>query len=367
MKEPMLAFQYTQLKPEERENIWNSREWFLTEKENGVRGIIVYTPSEGLSLYSRNVSVTDFLPIDYAENLLHTIQPGEFPHPFVLDVEIKSTNHKVCTYLERNSGVLTETELQAVCAILAINKEDSLEIQRAHEDEEPLLEFKLIDVLHWPPDGDMRKLPYRQRRKHYNSAVESVRAAGLNLKRILHCVGDADKKRAFHDGILARGGEGTVAVNLNATYNDEGTRHRDKWVKVKRSVSGSLQQEGLGDTIDGWISGFEEADEEKGWKGMIGALLISVTLSGDDGVEREHLIAKVTNIPLSQRKEMTRVGDDGKVYLEDDYYGKVVEVDGQAIAPRVLRLTHPRIIRFRTDKNIEECVVSESFLRSMVL
>ena len=34
---PMLAFQYTRLKEQEQTDIWESEDWWLTEKENGVR------------------------------------------------------------------------------------------------------------------------------------------------------------------------------------------------------------------------------------------------------------------------------------------------------------------------------------------
>ncbi len=368
MKAPMLAFQYTNLKQEEKEAIWNSRDWVLTEKENGVRGILVYSPKEGLNLYSRNVSVDDYLPVEFTDRLLHTIQPKAFPHAFALDVEIKSTNRNVQTYLAHKKGVETETELQAVAALLQINPEDSQEIQRVHEVEqdEHLLEYKVIDVLFWPPVGDLRSLAYGERRKYYGEAVEAVAAAGLNVKHIISCAGSADEKKAFHQGILDRMGEGTVAANVSATYNDRNTRGRNEWVKIKRSVSGAMKDEGLGDTIDGWIGGYEEADEAKGWGGMVGALLVYTLLRKDDGSEVEHLIAVVTNIPLSLRKQMTHT-DGGKVKLNPEWYDRVVEVDGQAISPRSMRLTHPRIVRHRTDKSKWECTLDEGFLRSMVV
>lgn len=368
MKAPMLAFQYTNLKAEEKEAIWSDPRWMLTEKENGVRGVMVYSPREGLSLYSRNVSVEDFLPVEFTDKLLHTIKAGDFPHSFVLDVEIKSTNPNIATYLAHKKGVETETELQAVAALMQINSEDSWEIQRVHEadQDEHLLEYKVIDVLYWPPAGDLRKLPYRERRQCYGSAVEAVAAVGMNVKPILSCSGTADEKKAFHQGILDRGGEGTVAVNLDTLYNDKNTRGRAEWVKIKRSVSGAMQDEGLGDTIDGWIGGFEEADDMKGWGGMVGALLVYTLLRMDDGTETEHCIAKVTNIPLSMRRQITDTVD-GKVSLKSEFYDVVVEVDGQAISPRAMRLTHPRIVRFRSDKSKWECTLDEGFLRSMVL
>jgi len=62
LQSPMLAYQYTRLKPEEQKNIWTSDQWIFTEKENGVRMMLMYTPKEGLHLYSRNISVDDYQP-----------------------------------------------------------------------------------------------------------------------------------------------------------------------------------------------------------------------------------------------------------------------------------------------------------------
>lgn len=369
---PMLAFQYTNLKPAEQENIWTDPNIWLAEKENGVRGWLIYNPSEGLSLMGRNLSVTDYLPVDYGEKILETIPKNTAP-AFAIDVEVKSTNPNLKTYLRDAKGVETETELQAIAALLGMNKEDSLEIQRTQKlNGEPVIEFKLITVLYWGkvpseyhPYKDLRKASFEKRHALHQEVITSLRGFGLNLKEIKICK-DPEHKKAFHEGILENGGEGTIACFIDQPYNGTVNRHRNEWVKIKRSVSETSQLSGMGDTIDGWIGGYEVADENKGWKGLIGALHVYVLLQTEDG-EEEHMIARVPNIPLKDRRKMTEEGPDGKPQLKQEYYDRVVEVDGQAISARAKRLTHPRLIRWREDKSKYDCVIAKEFLESQIL
>jgi len=327
---PMLAFQYSRLKEQEQVAIWESEDWWLTEKENGVRGWLIYSPSEGLSLYSRNISTTDYLPIDYAEKILNAPGKGVHNGLFCIDVEVKCTNPNIRTFLRDAKGVETETELQAVAALLAINTKDSLDIQMTQALDEPLFEFKVIDVLYWNKK-DWRKDKYIDRAKNIEPAIAQAKSMGLNIKPIKSCKIPAEKK-AFHAGILNEGGEGTIAVNINTSYNGTPNRHRDEWIKIKRSVSESAQMEGLGDTIDGYITGFEEADEGKGWAGLIGALKVSVMLQKKDGTETEHMIARVTNIQLSLRKLISIKDKDGNLAMKEEMYDRVLEIDGQVLS-----------------------------------
>ena len=68
-------------------------------------------------------------------------------------------------------------------------------------------------------------------------------------------------------------------------------------MKIKRTMSGTSQMMGLGDTIDAFVSGYEPADENKSWAGLVGAIEFSVYLREADGTTRPHKIARITNIP----------------------------------------------------------------------
>jgi len=359
MESPQLAFQFTRLKADEQDAIWETDKWALTEKIDGARMLLIYTPGEGLSAYSRNVSVKDFLPVEYSEQILHTIAPGAIPFPFALDTEVISTNPNLMTHLE-GKGVVTETQLQAVSALLAMNTEQSLQIQNEQAlDGVPVLEFHLIDVLNWQ-GVDLKAAPYSGRLDKHAGVVDLL-SPMLNIQRIRHCPSTASKeeKLSFHEGILSAAGEGTVAAHMDAQYVASPNRNRTTWVKIKRSAAQSV--EGSDDTIDAYISGYKPGD--KGFEGMVGALEFSVILQKSDGAEVDHIIAYISGIPLSLRREISL--EDGS--LDPEVIGRVYSIDGQAISSRAKRLRHARIVCPRPDRDRYTCVLTESFLDEQIL
>ena len=139
------------------------------------------------------------------------------------------------------------------------------------------------------------------------------------------------------------------------------SRPRNGWIKFKRTASGHL-----GDSVDAVVTGFELGDDEKGFKNLVGCLKVSVLLKRADGETIWHEIARVPNIPLEMRKEITVV-ENGFPTLRKEIMGRVVEVDGQQVSARALRLTHPRLIRWRDDKNVNSLqVYDENQLRSLI-
>ena len=72
---PMLCAQITGLKPEQEKRVWESSEWIFEEKINGVR-MMVFWDGKNLRACSRNLSLEDFLPVEYSENF--EFQEGGF-------------------------------------------------------------------------------------------------------------------------------------------------------------------------------------------------------------------------------------------------------------------------------------------------
>ena len=100
--------------------IWNSQDWIAEEKIDGVRMIIIWDATEKkFHFYSRNNSVTDYLPQDYSDTIFVTAKNFDYPNNFVLDSEIISSN----SCLETNTHCLTQ--LQSTAALLNLNSEDS--------------------------------------------------------------------------------------------------------------------------------------------------------------------------------------------------------------------------------------------------
>lgn len=354
LESPQLAFLSTNLRDEEIKHIMTSPEWVFEEKLNGVRMIITYHPEVGFEAFGRNLSVTDYLPVPYGEKIYlgESNYKGLFP-AFVLDCELMSRDKNISTVMGKR-GVVTETELAAVTALLALNTEDSIRIQK--ELDRPLV-LKVFDCLYHDKQ-DLRRKPYLERRKMLSQVVTLLQGVGIQVEKVKAV---RDSKEEYLDYLWSQGGEGVIAKNIRMTYLDKVSRPRDGWVKFKRTVGGAL-----GDTVDGFVTGFELGDERRGFSDLVGALHVSVWLTAADGSKRIHEVARVANITLEERKKITVVGPNGPE-LDKGVYEKVVEVEGQAVSARAMRLTHPRLIRFRDDKNPDQCVISESELRKQIM
>ena len=123
----------------------------------------------------------------------------------------------------------------------------------------------------------------------------------------------------------------------------------------------------MGDSIDAYVTGFSLGELGSGFENRIGSLDLTILLIEDDGSEKEHVICRAQNIPLVDRQKMTIIGEDGKPTLDPKWFGQVFEVDGQAISPKALRLTHPRILRHRPDKSANQCLMMRSEMMKHVV
>ena len=355
---PMLCQRYTVLNPPEQENIWNSPNWILEQKEDGARMMMVWLGE--WDFYSRNISVTDFLPVSYRDNFYFgNCNFSKIKDQFILDSEIVSTNSNISTVIGKR-GVVTESQLQAVTALMAMNSEDSIRIQR---DEECPLEFRAFDVIWWNGEWIMDK-PLIERVPYLLKAIEQLNEAGMRVRRPYS---NFSNKRAFYKTMISSGNEGCIAKNLLSPYIPTNSRRRDGFVKIKRTMSESSKLLGLNDTIDAFVSGFEPADEGKSWAGLVGALEFSVYLRDSDGNQKVHKIAKVANITQELRESLTEKDANGDPILKQEWYGKVASIDGQCVSARSHRLKHAVLVQWRPDRSEDTCIVDKDFLESMVL
>ena len=223
----------------------------------------------------------------------------------------------------------------------------------------PLLEFKLIDVLNWK-GVDYKNEEYQVREALFDEIVSTLKPY-IGISRI-PIEKNSINKMKFHDGILARKGEGSVAVNITSKYVASKNRQKGAYVKIKKTVSKNLDLQGMGDTIDGFITGFKPATVGKGFEGQVGALEISCFVVGSNGKKEQRVIAFVPGLSNELRRELSVKGLSGELELNKEYIGKVVEVDGQGFSAKSQRLTHPRMIGFRPDKGPDDCVLTEDFI-----
>ena len=98
---------------------------------------------------------------------------------------------------------------------------------------------------------------------------------------------------------------------------------------------------------------------------MIGSICVSVYVEKEDGTQEVREIGKFSGFNLDMRKNMGTVVN-GKTVLKPEYYGKVVEIDGQQITKNG-RFAHCVFIGFRYDKLKDACILKEEFLKSQLL
>ena len=225
--------------------------------------------------------------------------------------------------------------------------------------------------------------PLFKRREYLSDIIEMLDYANFNVRPVKYVVGN---KKEFYKHLISLGLEGTVAKRLDGVYVPDTTRNFKGWVKCKRSLSDSLSAFNsnsslsafdtlddvsgditfsFGDTIDAFITGYELGNKGSAFENMIGSICVSVYVEKEDGSQEVREIGKFSGFNLDMRKNMGTVVD-GKTVLKPEYYGKVVEIDGQQITKNG-RFAHCVFIGFRYDKLKDACILKEEFLKSQVL
>ncbi|MEM3549655.1 MAG: ATP-dependent DNA ligase [Candidatus Bathyarchaeia archaeon] len=199
--------------------------------------------------------------------------------------------------------------------------------------------IKAFDVL-FLNGRELTGLPLRERRKYlYEAVPEEYIAEGIDCQNEVELI-------RFYDEALRRKYEGIVVKNLNAPY--EIGKRTYTWLKLKPER----------DTVDSVIV---KALYGKGRRaGLYSSFLLAVR---DPSEKRLYTIGKVSNLPeetmdaLRTIIENTKIGEDEEgVFVKPKV---VVEVTYQEIQDTdeytsgyALRV--PKIVRFRTDKALEE-------------
>lgn len=362
IESPMLCQRMNYLKEDVQNSLWNSDKWIAETKLDGVRFLLVKFGNDW-QYYSRNISVKDFLPVSYQGNILEDWDKTTIDYDFILDCELISLDDSISTEME-SRGVVTVAQLQAITALLALNAEDSINIQKKLKDKEgrPVIQFNCFDCLYYKDEWLLDK-PLIERKKKMFGIYDDLKKAGMSIALPNSAY---TNKKQFYKATVSGGGEGIVLKNLLSKYSTANNRPSDGWIKVKRTMSESSAMAGLGDTIDAFVTGFDPADETKSWAGLVGALEFSTFIKKPDGTTVSHVIANISSLSLELRKELTEV-IDGEIKLKKEWYGRVAEIDGQAISGRSKALKHARIIKWRPDKSMSACEMEEDFLNSMIL
>jgi ATP-dependent DNA ligase len=330
---PMLLFPYWNLKLAEQTAIWkDSNDWIAQQKLNGCRTILHFVNGVGVFAHSRTVSKTTGRRQEFRDHLLFS----DFVPKFTATVDCEAIVDKsVDTRPYTSKGEVTRSSLQSTTAVLHLEAEASKALQR---DQDAPLVFHVFDMVRWQ-ELDLKKKPLCERLSYlvdFRAAIDSVQLGKYFEYPQVRFQGKED---FFHE-VTSRGGEGVVLKNLNSVYEDSSARNRKGWIKVKHQLE-----------CQAFVSGFERGKTKGEWKNKVGVLIFSVLTE-----KGEQVIAKITNLPFPFRKQIS-VYDPvvNKVELNPDVYGKVATVGGVEISQRAYRLSHPKLIRWRSDVLKEQC------------
>lgn len=371
----MLCYPYKHMKPEEQRECMTSDNWIAERKLNGCRMLITYHPDEGFGFFSRSISVTDFLPIDYTDKILlkyvkHGVSlypaksfKGVFEKSFVLDAEALCDKVDIDTTLYRGKqGTVTGSKLNAVITMLAIETDISHRIQR----EQAPLRLVVFDALHTSRGCDSKSIvdePLRERLITREFLVDQLRRkGGIAIEEVDY---ECERKQEFYDQLLAEGDEGIVLKNLDSSYIRTSSRSRKGFVKRKRTM-----EEAGGADIDAYITGFVPSSPKRAWSNLIGGLEMSTMLQDDAGNEWSAVIAVVSAMTMEMREKMTVYDDEGKPALNSDFLRRVLVINGQDVSPKSKRFMHATADwdrGFREDKSFTQCKMEEKFLNSQIL
>ena len=349
---PQLCKRIKDLKPDQQDLVWNSNDWIAEEKIDGVRMIIVWDATEKkFHFYSRNNSVTDYLPQDYSDTIFVTAKNFDYQNNFVLDSEIISSN----SCLETNTHCLTQ--LQSTAALLNLNSEDSKTIQKKYP-----LKFVVFDCLY--DSSSLIDEIWEVRHQHAAELCGKLLESGFccELNKVVENTADNQyAKREFFDAVISRCGEGLVLKNRNAKYHATSSRTID-CVKVKRSTADALTKD-----IDAFVTDYVVGKDDTRNSNMVVGFVFSILLKKQDGSVVTHPIAVCSNVSDLIKDDATVISEDGQVKLNPDYYGRVATVQGQNISARSLRLTHAVIDCWRPDRSADTTeTILESDLRKLV-
>lgn len=372
LDEPMICQWFHRIKKEQRESILeDDNMWIAEHKRNGLRCVVFYHPDWGFQFFSRHTSDIDFLPIEYpnialnlGNDLVHGNElKGKYKFPFIIDTEVITTNKELdLSILPKNAGkffgaeienpFVIKSELNSACAIVQYNTNDSYLLQQQN----PLV-FQVFDVI-------MINNQYLYNKPLY----ERVKILDELIKYLPSCfsknVSVKNKKMDFYEKLIEDGQEGVVFKNMLSTYNNAGTRHADKWVKLKRSLAGDI-----GKDIDAYITGFTPGTPNTKNEGLVGSLEFSVYLMDKNGLTRPHVIANISGFSDEFRKLISTKDELGNVALKDEMYNKVFAINGHTVSSVNLRFNHAVLVSEypRLDKNYYQCDLPEEVLRNAIL
>lgn len=340
-------------KPDLLEKLWENAHYVGERKYDGSRYLMRKENGE-VRFVSRQKSKTTGFPVDKTENIPHLVWLfQDLPDGTVIDGEI--ITHDNCTSNE-------------VTSIMGSKPERAVSLQ----EERGKVLYVAFDLLYYNGHNLMER-PFQTRRKGLEELYKKFHL-GIHTKlaEIYHM-----NKEQVYEEIVKGGGEGMIIKNIHAPYTPE-KKPKDVWYKVKKY-----------NTYDCVIMGFTEptrvysGKELETWMYWAKDIYMNVEFLYRQNYSVEELQAQgyypVTKpyfngwcgaVRFGQYKdgELVEVGqtsgidDDTKHMLSHNpsqYIGQVIEVGAMEQIKSTFALRHPRFLKFRNDKNPEDCILGE--------
>lgn len=299
---PMLA------QAKDATEIWDDPEWSVEEKFDGAR-YLMYVTSEQNRFFSRRTGVnTNGAPVEKTDRLPH-LANNKIKHEWydtIIDGEILAPNK----------------DFGSAMSVIGSLPQRALEIQQQNG----FLIYQMFDILRCAGE-DVTSLPLYARRLMLIEFAKSIELSTGNPSFKL-TRSTVKNKLAIYKKIVSLGGEGVMLKYNYAPYAPG--KRSPFWVKVKKQI-----------TVDAVIMGYEMG------KGKFNQQVIGNIVFG--GLKNGKLVKWGTAAGLTQEliNEITA--------NPDAYLLRVVEIECQEILPSG-KVRHPRFLRFRPDKNAEDCV-----------
>ena len=326
----MKPYRWDALKEHEKEMLIHDEDgWVMERKINGCRMVVIVI--NGIPyFFSSHTHRHTYIPIQYY-NL-----GGEWSHfsGCIVDCEVE-------WYIENNRQNVNAT---------------SGELTKCRENKEHIsgwgshFRFTVFDLLYTPHKGFGAMLdPFKHRRMELCN-LQPTQYDGMHITIPKHYI----ISEGIFSWLLDCGEEGVIYKNLNSSYLNNGKRDKNAWIKRKRTA-----------TYDAFITGYSLHDWTTLKEGTLATLELSIW-KGAYEMENLHTLCNVGSLTDKQVALLSCSEPEREDYLDPSWYNKVVEVEGQNLNEN-WKLIHPRIVRFRTDKNKGECVYKESLLEERVV
>lgn len=362
---PCLAKRYDDLNTKEQSDIFDNPDWVFTEKIKGVRAVLIVYNGD-THVFSRNYSEDDCHIPDYKSKILpipvlndSIVYCADIILRLTKDIDISQDLHKY--------GIQeTTTPIEQLCGLLQLEPYQAIQIQKDVRNKfgRDLMEFVLISPLHFNGTQYIVK-SLGDCLDAYDNVVSYGIQLGFNMKPFKY-ISNASRteKEIFLNTCLMNGLDGVVAHYRKGTYHTTEPRSKTSYIKIKRNINDTTH---LGDTIDGYITGFR-CDNER-----ITSINVSVYVEVN-GSLYPHIIASVP-VGITISKLLTVHGLDGYapiktengdiISLNLEYKHYVCELNADGINTKRM-LINPKLLRLRPDKLDSECVYSKEFILSHI-